>query len=92
MSETEGARIAHLGVQYIAFLGTRWRTRLETPHEQSQLMEAMERLAGGIAHDLNNVLTAIVGYCELLLETADSQDPRVQGFSIPAFVFDPTAG
>ena len=48
---------------------------LEAKFAQSTKMEAVGKLAGGIAHDFNNVLTAIIGFSDLLLQTHRASDP-----------------
>ncbi len=49
--------------------------RLEEQFRQAQKMEAIGRLAGGVAHDFNNILMAINGYCELAMAQIASDNP-----------------
>ena len=51
------------------------RLSLEIQLLQSQKMLAVGRLAGGVAHDFNNILTVIQGYAELALFKLDALDP-----------------
>ncbi len=55
------------------------KAELETRLQRAEKMEALGTLAGGVAHDLNNILSAIVGYPDLLLmnlpEDSDLRKP-----------------
>ena len=52
-------------IEYVRDITDRKRTEDEL--HQSQKMDAVGRLAGGLSHDLNNLLTAIAAYADLLL-------------------------
>ena len=51
----------------LSMADTTEETRLRRQVAQATKMQAVGQLAGGVAHDFNNVLTAIIGYCDLML-------------------------
>jgi PAS domain S-box-containing protein len=52
------------------------RIEQEQQVRQAQKMEVVGRFAGGVAHDLNNMMMIILGFSDFLLTTLDRNDPR----------------
>jgi two-component system cell cycle sensor histidine kinase/response regulator CckA len=72
LRDREGAIVGILGIG----IDVTKEAGLESQLLQSQKLEALGQLAGGVAHDFNNVLAAISGYADLLHDDLAADDPR----------------
>jgi len=54
------------------------RRQLEVRLQRAEKMEAVAALAGGVAHDLNNILSGLVGYPDLILMQLEADSPLVE--------------
>jgi len=52
------------------------RKRMEEHLRRTERMQAAGKLAGGVAHEVNNMMTGVIGFSEFLLRTLDADDPR----------------
>ncbi len=68
------------------------RLHLERQMRQAQKMEALGTLAGGVAHDFNNILTGIRGFADLALITLPPQSPEAGALSHVAQLTERAAG
>jgi two-component system, cell cycle sensor histidine kinase and response regulator CckA len=66
------------GGSVVIFADITGRKRLEAQLFQSQKLETVGKLAGGVAHEFNSIMTAIIGHSELILGDLPSGHPLTQ--------------
>lgn len=52
------------------------RKRVEEQLRRAERMQAAGKLAGGVAHEVNNMMTGVIGFSEFLLRSLEEGDPR----------------
>ena len=78
LTDARGAVVGYRGVARDVTEGVRAeeeRRRLDLRLREAERMETVGRLAGGVAHDFNNILTVILGFCETALDQVDPSGP-----------------
>ncbi|MBW8782430.1 MAG: response regulator [Verrucomicrobia bacterium] len=68
------------------------RRQLEAQFQQSQKLETIGRLAGGMAHDFNNILTVVLGQVSFLLDHQPLQPATVEALELVYTASDRAAG
>ena len=73
---------SELDARYVALNKERTdRRRAEAQLRQSQKMDALGQLTGGVAHDFNNMLAIVVGNLDMLLRRMTDQDDRIRSLA-----------
>ncbi len=72
--DAEMVQIGDRGLMFLSGVDITERERVEAQLRQAQRLEAVGQLTGGIAHDLNNMLTVVLGQIDLTLDRDVSMD------------------
>ena len=80
--DAEIIRIEEKDLLFVSVVDITERERLEAQLRQAQRLEAVGQLTGGVAHDLNNMLTVVLGQIDLSIDKNLSHDAYRQVLSI----------